>query len=124
VAYPLGLNRDQVEALRSLRSTPAFKHYTEALSRAYELEASSLFRALDHEKYLFQCGVCYAMEETASLIDSIDHAARMIDEHQSSARADHSQSDAASALFAGTAWWRYHQRGAGEHGPSERRTTR
>src|SRR5687767_11581516 len=68
-AYPLGLTGEQVASLRALRSTPAWRHYSAALSQLYEAEAGKLISGLAHDPYLIVSGRVQAYEHALTLID-------------------------------------------------------
>lgn len=90
-AGPLGLSPEQLAALDSLRSTPAWRHYSQALEQVYNQQLGALLRPLNHDGYLFQCGVVFALERAATLVDDLliarDTRARSLKPEQSDARA-------------------------------------
>lgn len=92
-AYPLGMSSDQLAHLRSLAQTPAFQRYQDSLAALYETQAAPMFSGLPHDAYLFQSGVCYALEQAHRLIETVDQHAREIDEHRRSAAADRQRTD-------------------------------
>jgi len=89
---PLGLTPEQLEHLDHLRSTPAWRHYTQALEGLYQQQLAALLRPLGHDAYLFQCGVVFALERAATVVDDLlsardHHAKRAKPEQQPDVRA-------------------------------------
>ena len=106
-SLPLGLNRDQLEAIRELTGTIHFKHYSAALEALYENNLSAMLRALPHDAYLFQCGVCFALEQIAKLPDDLTLKLRELDARHTD------NADAApdsSTVFANSPFWDAYQR--------------
>ena len=68
---PLGLSPEALEALDRLRSTPAWQHYSQAWAAVYDQQLAALIRPLPHDGYLFQCGVLFALERAANLVDDL-----------------------------------------------------
>ena len=85
---PLGLTPEQLEHLDHLRSTPAWRHYTQALEGLYQQQLAALLRPLGHDAYLFQCGVVFALERAATIVDDLlsarDHHAQRTQHHYES----------------------------------------
>ena len=111
---PLGLSRDQLGAITELTESLAYEHYLKALERLYENQVSALLRPLAHDAYLFQCGVCYALEQVASLPQDLLLKLR---EHDARHTAKSPDADP-SAVFANTPFWDAYQRtrGARQYG--------
>jgi hypothetical protein len=98
---PLDLTRDQVESLGALQANPAYKHYSEALERLYEQNLAALLRGMEHDAYLFQCGVCYALEQIAKLPHDLLDKVRELDAR----RTDATDFDSGSAIFPNTPFY-------------------
>lgn len=109
---PLGLSRDQLESLLGLTAMPAFKHYSAALERLYETNLAALLRGLPHDGYLFQCGVCTAIEQIARLPADLSEKVKALDARP------HAQPDAdlGALVFANSPFWDAYRRRAGGHG--------
>ena len=99
VTGPLGLSPPDLEALDHLRSTPAWRHYSQAMEAVYNQQLSALIRPLAHDGYLFQCGVVFALERAATLVDDLLIAR---DNH---ARVQPKQPSPDARAFLGTPWW-------------------
>jgi len=89
---PLGLTPEQLEHLDYLRSTPAWRHYVQALESLYQQQLAALVRPLGHDAYLFQCGVVFALERAATIVDDLlsardHHAQRTKQRHEPDVRA-------------------------------------
>src|SRR6266576_4104555 len=107
-ALPLGLSRDQLSQIQALTETIPYKHYSVAVERLYENNLAAMLRALPHDAYLFQCGVCYALEQIAALPGDLTLKLRELDARHTNAT-DTSDADAA-AIFANTPFWDAYQR--------------
>ena len=105
---PLGLSREQVEAIWALTEGTPYKHYLAALEALYENNVSALLRGIPHEAYMFQCGVCFAIEQIAALPVDLTLKLRELDARHSAKSPDASES--ASAVFANTPFWDAYQR--------------
>lgn len=81
-AFPLGLNRDQVEAVVKLASTPQYNSYTAALQAVSEKEFAQLLSGLPHDQYLLLCGRIQARLEVLSLPETLELKLRELDEHR------------------------------------------
>ena len=124
---PLGLSREDLEHLQALTETIHYKPYLAALEALYENNVSALLRGIPHEAYMFQCGVCFAIEQIAALPVDLTLKLRELDARHSAKSPDASES--ASAVFANTPFWDAYQRlgkrspqfgGAGVPLPGER----
>ena len=76
---PLGLSRDQLNQIQALTEMIPYKHYLVAVERLYESNLGALLRGLPHDAYLFQCGVCFALEQIAKLPNDLTIKARDLD---------------------------------------------
>ena len=83
-----------------------FKHYLAALEVLYENNVSVLLRGVSHEQYMFQCGVCFAIEQIAALPADLTLKLRELDARHTSTPAPAD----ASAIFANTPFWTEYQR--------------
>ena len=111
---PLGLSRDQLEQIQALTQQASYKHYSAALEHLYENNLQAMLRGLAHDAYLFQCGVCFAIEQIAALPADLTLKLRETDARHT---ADATQSDAdAGAIFANTPFWDAYQRRARRYG--------
>ena len=119
LSYPLGLSQDQVEALRSLRETSSWRHFLVALERVYEQQLGSLLSGAPHDNYLFQAGVCHALERAATLIDDLSAKARDIDAWNAArAAGERNTNDAAlPAVFGSPYFNEWRRRAASTGGP-------
>ena len=120
--YPLGLSSDNLAQLRSLSQTPQYRVFEEAIARLHELNAKPLFSTLNHDQFLFQAGVCNALEKVYKLLETIDTQSREIDEHfrrttESGELAAAGQRIAGDLALYGSAFWDAYQRGAAIHRP-------
>src|SRR5438105_4501109 len=89
---PLGLSPEQLDHLDHLRSTTAWRHYRQAVEELYQQQLAALVRPLGHDAYLFQCGVVFALERAATVVDDLlsardHHAKRAKPEQQPDVRA-------------------------------------
>lgn len=107
-SLPLGLSREQLEHLQALTETIPYKHYLVALERLYENNLAAILRGLPHEGYMFQCGVCFALEQIASLPTDLTLKARELDARHTAKSTD-TASDGAT-IFANTPFWDAYQR--------------
>ncbi len=87
-----------------------YKHYLQAVERLYENNLSAMLRGLPHEAYLFQCGVCFALEQIAKLPDDLIAKAREIDARHTAGSDTAADDDAAG--FVNTPFWDAYQRRA------------
>ena len=92
VTGPLGLSPEQLDSLDGLRSAPAWRHYSQALEGLYQQQLAALVRPLGHDAYLFQCGVVFALERAATIVDDLlsardHHAQRTKRDHEPDVRA-------------------------------------
>ena len=111
---PLGLSRDQLDAIAELTDSLGYEHYLKAVERLYENQVSALLRPLAHDAYLFQCGVCYALEQVASLPQDLTLKLR---EHDAQHTAKSLDADPGAAVFANTPFWdAYRARGPRQYG--------
>ena len=104
--FPLGLSQEQVEHLHQLVSTPHWRHYLAALELVCEREAAQLATGLPQEKYMFQCGVFYALRQAHSLAANIVAATQNLEEIKhgrdlAAAAADQRRAN----TFLNTPWW-------------------
>lgn len=100
---PLGLSEDQARALAGLASTPAWRHFSAVLEKVYEQQLAALLRGMEHDAYLFQCGVCYGLERVAKLPQEITDKVRELDGRKEAAGA--TEGRAGDAIFANTPFW-------------------
>ena len=98
---PLGLSEDQARALAAMGSIPQWRHFSQVLERVYEQQLSALLRGMDHEAYLFQCGVCYALERVARLPQDLNDKVRELDAR----REEPDHTPAGDAIFPNTPYW-------------------
>lgn len=116
-SLPLGLTADQLEQLQSLTESPAYKHYLGALERLYENNLGAILRGLPHEAYMFQCGVCFALEQIAKLPADLTAKANELHARHTASPTPDASGDAARALFASTPYWdAYQRRGPRQYG--------
>ena len=78
-AYPLGRDKQGLEALAALTNSPSWRSYSEALERLFEQQASALLTPLAHDAYLFQAGVVFAMQRLAALPYDLIEKGRELD---------------------------------------------
>lgn len=115
-SLPLGLTADQLEHIQALTESPAYKHYVTALASLYENNLAAILRGLPHEAYMFQCGVCFALEQIAKLPADLTFKQKELDARHS-ANAPTDTGDAGAALFANTPYWdAYQRRGPRQYG--------
>ena len=105
---PLGLTRDQLEQIQALTESPAYKHYLGSLERLYENNLAAILRSLPHDAYMFQCGVCFALEQIAKLPADLLVKGKELDARHT---ADTPDPDA-STVFVNTPFWDAYQRRA------------
>ena len=104
-SLPLGLSREHLEQIQALTETTHYKHYLGALEALYEQNVAAVLRPLSHDAYLFQCGVCFAIESIAALPGDLNLKARELDgRHATSSSPD------PAAIFANTPFWDAYQR--------------
>ena len=103
---PLDLSLDQLSQIQALTATTPYKHYLVAVERLYENNLAAILRGLPHEAYMFQCGVCFALEQIAKLPDDLTLKQRDLDARHTH---DTPEPDTASA-FVNTPYWDAYQR--------------
>jgi hypothetical protein len=106
-SLPLGLNRDQLEQIQAFTEMVPYKHYVTVLGRLYEHNLAAILRGLPHEAYMFQCGVCFALEQIAKLPDDLTLKLRELDARHS---ANTDSVPDASAIFTNSPFWEAYQR--------------
>jgi hypothetical protein len=106
---PLGLSRDHLEQIQSLTDTPGYKHYIGALESLYKNNLGAILRGLPHDAYMFQCGVCFALEQIAKLPADLTAKEKELDARHTARSTDISDADA-DAIFANTPFWDAYQR--------------
>lgn len=110
-SLPLGLSRDQLAGIQALTEETPYKHYLAALERVYENHVSAMLRGLTHDAYLFQCGVCFALEQIARLPDDLTNKTRELDGRHT-ADTTTTANNGGAATFTSTTWWDEYQRRA------------
>ena len=105
----MGLSRDSLEQVQALTEMPAYRHYLGALERLYESNLGALVRGLPHDAYLFQCGVCFALEQIAKLPNDLTIKARDLDARHPPSSPD-TAGDPGATVFANTPFWDAYQR--------------
>ena len=112
---PWGLSRDQLNQIQALTEMIPYKHYLAAVEHLYENNLSAMLRGLTHDAYLFQCGVCFALEQIAALPGDLALKLRESDARHTTDSTGLSAD--ASAVFVNTPFWdAYQQRGARQYG--------
>jgi hypothetical protein len=106
----LGLSLDQLSQIQALTETTPYKHYLAAVERLYEANLGAMLRGLSHEAYLFQCGVCFALEQIAKLPTDLLTKASDLDARRPKSTADADASDPGAATFVNTPFWDAYQR--------------
>jgi hypothetical protein len=104
---PLGVSRDSLEQIQALTELTPYKHYLEALEALYENNVSAMLRGLSFEAYHFQCGVCFALEQIATLPEQLTNKARELDARHTAASPD---TDLTSVPFLNSPFWDAYQR--------------
>jgi len=105
-----GLSRDQLSQIQALVETTHYKHYLAAVEHLYEANLGAILRPLPHDAYLFQCGVCFALEQIAALPGDLTLKARELDARHTTSTTDTTSDADASAVFANTPFWDAYQR--------------
>lgn len=111
---PLGLSRDHLEQIQSLTDTPGYKHYVGALESLYKNNLGAILRGLPHDAYMFQCGVCFALEQIAKLPADLTAKEKELDARHTARSTDISDADA-SAVHINTPFWDAYQRLSAKH---------
>lgn len=101
VQYPLGLNREQVEALQHLASTPQWRSFSAALEAVCEQQFAQMIRGLPHEQYLVLCGKTQTLLDVLALPETIQQKASEL--HERTRTADAAPN---ASRFFGTGWFR------------------
>ena len=102
---PLGLEASQVDSLRQLVSSPSYSSgLLPLLERIHEQQAEVLLQGLDHEKYLFQCGVVYAIRRLYQLPNEILTKVTELEARQD-ARVSADRSRDGRSIFLNSPWW-------------------
>lgn len=70
-----------------------------------------MLRGLPHDGYLFQCGVCFALEQVGRLPTDLNEKVKELDGRHT-ATTNGPTGDAGSAVFASTPFWDAYQRTA------------
>ena len=99
---PLGLSREQAEAVVRLASSPAYPAYRWVLERLFEAQQEALIRRLSPEDYAFQCGALTTIRTLAELPESLSQSMRLYDDRTRSARPD---DPTGSAGFLNSPWF-------------------
>ena len=107
---PLGLSRDQLAQLQALTEAPAYQHYLSTLERLYENNLAAILRGLPHDSYMFQCGVCFALEQIAKLPADLTAKEKELDARHTARSTDTASDADAGAIFANTPFWDAYQR--------------
>ena len=103
---PLGLEVQQVEALRRLRQSPHWPHYQALLETVTLNNVEVLLRSLPHEQYLFYCGVVFACRRLMELPDAILAKVTELEDHANVRnRIDADFQRARADTFLNTPWW-------------------
>ena len=103
---PLGLDSQQVEALRHLRQSPHWLHYKQLLETVTLNNVEQLLLALPHERYLFQCGVVFACRRLMELPDQILAKVTELEDHKNARdRINANVEDARGDIFLNTPWY-------------------
>ena len=104
--YPLGLEAQEVQALRHLLQSPQWPSYSALLERATLANVERLLTALPHDEYLFYCGVVYACRRVSDLPELVLAKASQLEEHRNAReRASAAEPGAEGASFLNTPWW-------------------
>ena len=103
---PLNLSLKELEAIKTLRSTPSWPLYLAVLAKVAESQAQVLASGLDHDKYLFSCGALTALRRIYTLADDLVASAANLKEISD----DRSRNDARVAQrhassFVNTPWF-------------------
>lgn len=107
-SLPLGLSREQLEQIQALTETVPYKHFVTTLGHLYENNLAAILRGLPHDAYMFQCGVCFALEQIAKLPADLTAKAEELNARHT-ARSPDTTADA-SAAFVNTPFWDTYQR--------------
>ena len=100
---PLGLEVQEVAALRQLLQSPQYPHYLALLERVLLQNVEQLFRALPHDQYLFYCGVVFATRRLIELPTDILAKVTELEAHANARhRATANARDAQGAAFVNT----------------------
>lgn len=104
---PLGVSRDSLEQIQALTETTHYKHYSAALEALYEVNVAAMLRGLSHDAYMFQCGVCFALEQVATLPEQLTLKLRELDARHT---ASPDSADTSSVPFLNSPFWDAYQR--------------
>jgi hypothetical protein len=90
--------------------TIPYRSYLAAVERLYENNLGAMLRGLPHEAYLFQCGVCFALEQIVKLPDDLTTKARDLDARHPESSPDTAATDSGATVFTNTPFWDAYQR--------------
>ena len=112
-AAPLGLDSQQVEALRLLRQSPHWPHYQQLLETITLHHVEQLLNAQPHDRYLFQCGVVFACRRLMELPEQILAKVTELEDHANvRARVEANYERNRANAFLNTPWWDLYVRDA------------
>ena len=111
---PLGLEASQVDSLRQLVSSPSYSNgLLPLLDKVHEQQAEVLLQGLDYEKYLFQCGVVYAIRRLYQLPN--ENLTKVTElETRQDARINRDRSRDGRSIFVNTPWYESYTRDTGK----------
>jgi hypothetical protein len=105
---PVPLSPDQVEGLRNLVKTPAWRHYSAVVEQVWEQETERVLRGLAQDEYQKTVGFLSGLRKAVSLPDHLlqaaDAAAKDLERVQSRPLADLAQRLRDATV--GTRWFR------------------
>lgn len=103
---PLGLEVQQVEALRRLRQSPHWPHYQQLLETVTLNNVEQLLHALPHDQYLFYCGAVFACRRLMELPDAILAKVHDLEDHANARTESQAAHERARAdTFLNTPFW-------------------
>lgn len=103
---PLGLEDQQVQALRHLLQSPQWRHYQAVLETVTLNNVEQLLRALPHDQYLFYSGVVFACRRITSLPEQIlATVAKLEDDKNARINFNDTVERSRAATFLNTPWW-------------------
>jgi hypothetical protein len=87
-----------------LRQAPAYQALLGLQERVFDQQARILFTALPHDKYLFQCGVVFAIQRLIELPDEIIATVTKSEDHAHARDTSETDRSDGNTAYLNTPW--------------------